>query len=188
MFWRRKTRIGRCDSGMKKRLQNLRPRQMVSEDVAELLLGLIQRKFYEGRAVDFAKDRRRLLQWVVFWPAVGFFKERAVSLPGQRYHELLSQILIEAAANQTGPIRYVPAWLGQTVQSHFAHHGDEIYEEAKSLRTLAEHSLTMLGRLPVKPTEDVVDRFAAAGAILATTKRAARPVKKGAVKEQLSLL
>lgn len=171
-----------------KRRTDKRPKQIVSDEVAELLLGLIRRKFYEGRAVDFAKDRRLLLRWVIFWPAVGFFNPKSVSLPNNRYHELLSGIIIEAAANQGGPIKYIPAWLGKTIQSHFAHHGDEIYEEAKSIRTLADHALQMLGKMPVKPQDDVVGRFVEADRLLAATFKAAKLVKKTPPKEQLSLL
>ena len=158
---------------MKRRVEK-RPRQVVSEEVLQSLLGLIQRKFYAGHGVQFAKDRKRILSWVIFWPAREWFKEKSVTIPNARYLEILTKIIMDAAMHQTGPIHYLPAYLGKAVQSHFAHHGDEIYEEAKSLRNLADHALAILGKIPVKPADDVVTQFAAADRLLATTKVALR--------------
>ena len=161
-----------------------RPKQQTPQEVLEALLDLIRRKFYEGGGVQFVKDRRLLLQWVLLWPAREWFHEKAVTVSADRYREILSGILVEAAAHQTGPIRYRPAWLAQTVQSHFRIHGEEIYEEAKSARTMAEHALLMLGRLPSREHDEVVPTFVAASRLLDTKKT----VRKEAVKEQLSLL
>lgn len=85
-----------------KRRELQRPWQVISEEVAESLLGLIQRKFYEGHAVQFANDRKPLLRWVIFWPAKEWFNPKAVSLPNDRYLDLISKVIIEAAAHQDG--------------------------------------------------------------------------------------
>jgi hypothetical protein len=154
----------------KSRPAAVRPRQVVSEEVMASLLGLIQRKFYAGHAVQFSKDRKPLLRWVIFWPAREFFKPKAVTIPNPRYLEILQKIIIEAAMHQAGPIRYLPAYLGKAVQSHFAVHGDAIYEEAKSVRSLADNALALLGKMPVKIEDDAVERFTAADRLLAVSK------------------
>ena len=96
-------------------------------------------------------------------------------------------MIVEAAAFQTGPIRYRPAWLGEVIQSHFGIHGEEIYAEAKAMRTLAEHTLLQLGKLPTRPQDALVNEFDAASRLLDRTKRK-KSSPKPAVKEQLSLL
>lgn len=154
----------------------------------DALLDLVRRKFYEGEAVQFAKDRRLILQWALLWPAREWFAPKAVTVPAVRYREILSGILIEAAAHQTGPIRYRPAWLGQVIQSHFRIHGEEIYQEAKSARTLAEHALLSLGKVAVARPERAVEELAAASRLLDVGKAVRKPAKKGVVKEQLALL
>lgn len=161
-----------------------RQRQTTSKEVLDGLLGLVQRKFYEGDAVGFVKERRLLLQWALLWPAREWFKPKAVAVPEARYQEILSKIIVEAAAHQTGPIRYRPAWLAEAIQSHFRIHGEEIYEEAKALRSLAENALLALGKLPAKGQGAVVDDFANASRLLDRPKRTSKPARKG----QLSLL
>jgi len=165
-----------------------RPRQQTPAEVLDALLDLVKRKFYAGEAVPFAKDRRLILQWALLWPAREWFTPRAVTVPAGRYREILAGILVEAAAHQTGPIHYRPAWLGQVIQSHFSIHGEEIYQEAKSARTLAEHALLSIGSVSVARPERAVEQLAAASRLLGVGKPIRKPVKNGLVKDQLSLL
>jgi hypothetical protein len=66
---------------MAKPRSNPRPRQVVSEEVQRSLLELIQRKFYQGQAVHFAKHRKDLLHMVIYWPAREWFRpESALGL------------------------------------------------------------------------------------------------------------
>ena len=83
----------------------------------------------------------------------------------------------------TEVINYLPAWLGRVIQKHFSIHGDEIYESAKSIRTLADHALLSAGKA-VQARPDPVRELAA----LARLVRAPRAVKKTTQKEQLTLL
>lgn len=169
---------------MKPRRPPQRENLQTPQQVLDTLLELVKRKFYQGEAVAFAKDRRLLLQWVLLWPAREWFTPKAVTVPAARYQEILSKVLISAAAFQTGAIKYRPAWLARVIQSHFAMHGEEIYEEAKSARTLAEHALLSLGKVPVARQDQAVEQLSAASRLLDRTKRVAKPVRK----EQLSLL
>lgn len=173
--------------------QAARSRQVVSEDVLGSLLGLIQRKFYEGHPVEFAKDSVRLQRWVVYWPARYWFDPRQVTVPNHRYLEILTAVLIDAAACQrVAKVDYPPAYLRMVIQSHFAMHGEEYYAAAKAARSLADHALATLGKVPTKVQDDVVARFTAADRLLEVSKRSAkeavRATKKRAVNDQLSLL
>jgi hypothetical protein len=171
---------------------NPRPRQVVSEEVQRSLLELIQRKFYAGQAVAFAKHRADLLHMVIYWPAREWFRPKALSVPNGRYLQILSDIIIEAASFQTGTINYVPAWLGKTVTSHFSIQGERYYAEAKSARSLADHALATLGKIPVRVQDDVVEQFVAADRLLAASKavvkRAVKPTKEQPVNAQLTML
>src|SRR4051812_36231592 len=113
-----------------------------SDEVQEAILGFIGRQLYPGRAVDFAKDRPRLLGWVV-WKLADYLDERAVTIPSARYIEIMltgdrpnrKGILMEAIQfGDTGNIGYLPAWLGRCVDSHLTIHGEKYYEEGKALR------------------------------------------------------
>src|SRR5688572_30737530 len=46
----------------------------------------------------------------------------------------------------TGAIKYWPGYLKHVLQEHLKHHGEEIYEQAKALRTIAENILLSLGK------------------------------------------
>lgn len=155
---------------MKRPAISPRPKQSTPQEVLESLLGLVQRKFYQGQAVEFAKDRKRLLQWAILWPARHFFNPKGVTVPAERYRELLTQIIMDAVVHGAEKVRYRPAWLMQVVQSHFAIHGEQIYTEAKSARALAENTLLAVGKLPVR-NDGLVDQFTAASRLLDTTKK-----------------
>ena len=126
-----------------------RQKQPTPEDVRDAVLVVIERQFYRGQRVPFLKDRTRLLSWVVLWPAT-WFDERGVTVSPARYQEILigpKGILIEALRHgATGEIGYLPGWLRQCVQSHFTTNGERLYEEAKSVRTIADHLLLQVGR------------------------------------------
>lgn len=159
-----------------------RPKQQTSQELRDELLGFLQRKFYQGDGVAFAKDRRRLLDWVVLWPAC-WLNERAVTVTADRYRSIFMAVLMEAVIHGSEKVRYRPAWLRQVIQSHFAVHGDEYYEEAKSVRNLVENAVLMAGR-SVVAAPDPVRELATAKALLTPPKRGVKPVAK----EQLSLL
>lgn len=158
-------------------------KQQTSEELRDDLLGFIQRKFYPGEGVAFAKDRRLLLKWVVLFPAK-WLNEKAVTLPPERYREIFMKVMLEAlACGNTGAIHYRPAWLAKVIQSHFAVHGQELYDEAKSARSLAENALAVFGKLS-RAEPDPVRELARAASLLAVAK----PAKKMTLKSQLELL
>lgn len=144
--------------------------QQTPKEVLDSLLALVRRKFYEGDAKGYFKDQRNLLQWALLWPAREWFKPKDVELPPERYREIMATVIIEAAAHVRGRIHYRPAFLKMVIQSHFAVHGEEYYEEAKSLRTATERALFGLGKLPARTVPSLVDQFTAASRLLDVTK------------------
>lgn len=169
-----------------------RQRQVVSEEVQRSLLELIQRKFFDGRAVDFAKARKDILKWVIYWPAREWFNPKSLTIPNARYLEILTKIIMDAATFQRGKIHYVPRWLGKAVTSHFANQGEGYYAEAKSARSLADHALATLGKLTAREDDDVVGRFTQASQLLEASKvvvkRSLKTPPKRAVNDQLTFL
>lgn len=166
-------------------------KQPTPEELTEYLLDLIQRKFYEGQAVEFRKDRALLLQWVVLWPAK-WLNERGVTLAVERYKAIVAEVVIEATKFSAEKIKYRPAYLGKVIQSHFAVHGEEYYEEGKSVRVISEAALvTALATgkaLTVAPKEDgAIAELAATQRILEAGRAREKAAKKQAVKEQLNL-
>jgi hypothetical protein len=161
-------------------------RQETPQELLDFLLDFLERKFYAGRPVIFAKDRRRLLEWVVLWPAV-WFRKRGVTVPPDRYREIFLGVFMDALSfGDVGNITYLPAYLAKVIQSHFDCHGDELYEQAKSARALAEHAMMVLGKIP-QPASDPVGSLAQAAQasrLLRSKKRSIKPP----VNSQLNLL
>lgn len=149
-----------------------RSKQPTPEDVRDAVLLVIERQFYRDQRVAFLKDRSRLLQWVVLWPAT-WLDERGVTISPARYQEILigpKGVLIEALRHgATGEIGYLPGWLRKCVQSHFSVHGERIYEEAKSVRSLADHVLLQVGRTTA-PQIDPIRQLAQAAKLLAAPR------------------
>jgi len=157
--------------------------QPTSEALRNDLLDFLQRKFYQGHPVAFAKDRKRLLDWVVLWPAK-WLNERGITLPGDRYREIFMAVFMDGLRfGNTGNITYLPAWLAKVIQSHFAVHGDEIYDEGKNLRAVLDRTLLVAGR-QVNRSPDPVRELAQAAHLLQAKKRPQKPP----VKAQLTLL
>lgn len=172
-----------------------RPKQTVAKDLMDDLLRFLWLKFYAAdpggdsvAARAFAQDRTRLLSWVILWPA-RFMSGKGFTIPGERYKQIFTAIILEAIRyGNTSKVSYRPAWLQHVVQSHFRHHWEEYYAEAKSARAQAEHALHVLGQFPRHAVPNPVDDLAVAAALLARQKPAKKPRQKPAINDQLSLL
>ena len=123
-------------------------KQPTPQELLDHLADFIERKFYAGRPIDFTKDRGRLLEWVILWPA---------------------------------------GWLAKVIQSYFAIHGDELYEEAKTMRNLVEHAAETLGRLSVRQAPDPVAELDRARRLLISDRKAKKSRPKPPVNPQLNL-
>lgn len=170
---------------MKRRPQTKPSRkQPTSDELLGSCLSLIQRKFYEDHAGSFAKDRPRLLKWVVLWPA-RWLNERGVTISADRYKEIFDAVLLDALAQcRQAKINYLPAYLATVIQSHWRIHGEEYYAQAKSVRNLAENALLMAGKITGQAAPDPIRELATASRLLKPKKK---PLKSP-LKDQLTLL
>lgn len=159
-------------------------KQQTPKELTDTLLEFLRLKFYQGEAVEFAKDRSRLLGWVVLWPA-WWLNKKGVTLPADKYRELFMEVFHEAKACGTDKIKYRPAWLRMVIQSHFQHHGDAIYERAKSIRTLVEHLILSTGNRPSADEAHPTDDMARARQLVMQTPKPVR--KKTGEKQQLTM-
>lgn len=155
----------------------------LAEEIQAGLLEFLRRKFYAEDGVAFCKDRERLLKWVVLWPAA-WFRQRGVTVHGDAYREIFFKVMLQADAHRSERIRYRPAWLKMVLQSHFRLHGEDYYEEAKSMRAVTEKLLLLAGRETHAP--DPVGELAIAHRILMTKKPQKKAVQ-ATIKEQLNL-
>lgn len=161
---------------MKRRPKLPAMKQPTPAELLESCLSVVEAKFYAGHPVAFAKDKRRLLQWVIFYPA-SWLNARAVTIPTERYLDLFRKIILDAAANgNLGEIKYLPAWLAKVFQSHFAMHGDELYDEAKAMRNMVEHALVIVGKI-APATPDPVKAFTEAKRMLDIAKGKRQAIK-----------
>ena len=154
-------------------------RSLTSAELRDEILGFIQGKFYQGAAVEFSKDRPRLLSWVVLEPA-RWLDERGVTIASEQYRGLFldskAGVLMEAIRfGATHEIRYRPAWLRQVIQSHLRIHGDELYAAAKSAAVAIDNALSLAGRLTGVRQPDPVRELAAAASLLKSPKRRPQP-------------
>lgn len=171
-----------------KKTQKIPPRQQItSQELIDDLLAFIRTKFYPEHPVQFIKDRSRLLQWVVLYPA-GWLNGRGVTLPPARYKAILVTVLMDALRfGQQTKMTYLPAYLRQVVQSHFRIRGEDYYDEAKSARNLAEHIILVAGQARGTAAPDPIQELAAAARLL----KARKPAKLAPAKpasDQLKLL
>lgn len=162
-------------------------KQPTPDELRDKILHFIQTHFYQGQAVEFAKDRRRLLEWVVLKLAV-YLDDKAVSISTERYLQIMmDEVLMPALrCGDTGNITYLPAWLGKTVESHLRIHGEDYYNEGKARRdNIQTHLAVALNACQVGlQARDPIREMADASRLLKTPKRVVKPVKK----EQLNLL
>jgi hypothetical protein len=153
-----------------------RPRQDVGRQIVDDLLGVIRGQFYPD-AKSFYQDRAFLQRNVVLWPAK-WLDQRGVTLPPARYKEILLEVFTGIKQHgQTGAVRYWPGYLMKCVQDHFKHHGEDYYEEGKSVRNLAERAV-MAAALAGKDrpvADDSVRQLAKAQALVALPKRQPKP-------------
>lgn len=142
-----------------------RRQQPTPVELRDSLMDFLERKFYQGHRIEFVKDRPRLLSWVVLWPAK-WLQEHGVTIPAERYREIFMNVFMDGLRfGHTENITYLPAWLAKVIQSHFACHGDEIYDEGKNLRAVVDRTLLVVGK-QVSQAPDPVRELAQAARLL----------------------
>lgn len=166
-------------------MKPFRPKQQTPKELTDTLVDFLRRKFYENDNVAFAKDRKRLLAWVVLYPA-WWLNQRGVTLPSDKYRERFFKVFLDVKAFGTDKIDYRPGYLRFVIQKHFEHHGEEIYEQAKSIRSQVEHVLLSTGKRPDSADQHPTDTMAQARSLI-DTSRAKKPSPTPPKKDQLSL-
>lgn len=171
---------------MKSKFQRIK--QPVPDELTAALLDFLRRKFYTGPGDDkcFFQDRRHLLTWVVLWPA-SWLNKKGVTIHGDAYREIFFKVFFQAAANMTSSkVKYRPAYLREVIQSHFKIHGEDYYNDAKSVRNLADHAMMLVGQFkPAAP--DPVRELALARQLLVGSKKKVKTVINGPVNLELKL-
>lgn len=171
---------------MKARRPSLK--QPTPQELTDACLLFLRTKFYQGNDRAFFQDRNKLLTWVVLFPA-SWLNKRGVTIHGDQYRQIFFKVFMQAAAHMETKVKYVPAYLRQVIQSHLAIHGEEYYEEAKSVRNLAEATLLLIGR-PVASAQaapDPVRELALARQLILGSKKKSKTVLKGDVKLAVNL-
>jgi|ERR1035437_1054687 hypothetical protein len=160
---------------MKKNFQSLK--QPVPAELIAACLDFLRRKFYTLPGDDkcFFQDRNHLLKWVVLWPAA-WLNGKGVTIHGDAYREIFFKVFFQAAAHMETKVKYRPAYLRQVIQSHFKIHGEDYYNEAKSIRALVEQTMLLTGAAR-QAVADPVKELAAARDLLTSLNPKKSPVK-----------
>lgn len=170
---------------MKPKFQRLK--QPTPQDLTDACLDFLKRKFYADDARAFAQDRSRLLVWVVLWPA-GWLNKRGVTIRSDAYREIFFKVFMQADAHRSDRIKYRPAWLKMVIQSHFKIHGEEYYNQAKSVRAIVDQTLLLtsgLKRAEAQP--DPIRELALAQRLLIGSKKKVKTALNGPVNLELKL-
>jgi len=125
-----------------------RPKQQLPGEIVADLMGAIRGSFYgDMEAKRWFQDQDFIRRKVVCWPA-GWLISRGVTLKPERYKEIVMGVITTIKHHgDTGGVKYWPGYLLHCLQMHFKCHGDEIYEEAKSLRSALENVMVRVSLL-----------------------------------------
>jgi hypothetical protein len=164
-----------------------RPAQQTPAELVAFLCQFIRAGFYRECPEKWFADQHFIRKRVILWPAT-WLNDRGVTLSPGRYQDILVGIFtLIKQHGQTETVKYWPGYLLHCVQEHFKHHGDEIYEEAKALRSRLDNVVMGLERAKdAKPALDPVAELARLQAAMTTaTRKKKAPAKSQA---QMSLL
>ena len=170
---------------MRKNFQRIK--QPTPSNLTDSCLELLRSKFYNlpDDFVSFSKDRKRLLAWVVLWPAQ-WLNSKGVTIHGDQYREIFVKVFLQAAARVESKVKYRPAYLRQVIQSHFKIHGEDYYDQAKATRNVIEQTMVALAGTRPAPQDPVREMAAARKILVAGSPR--KSAVKAPVKTQLNLL
>lgn len=163
---------------MKKRPPSNRPKQQLPTEIVGDIQHSIRNQFYGDAFEKWPKDQHFIKREFTLYLAT-WLDKRGVTLKPDRYKALLLGLLNEIKIHgKTDAIKYWPGYLKHVLQEHLKHHGEDLYTEAKSLRSLAENTLLALGSAGVSPAwPDPITVMAAARRDLLQAKRAKKPSK-----------
>src|SRR5437870_4946601 len=120
-------------------------------------MGAIRGQFYpDATPKQWAQDSHFILRRVVLWPA-SWLTKKGITLPPSRYKQILLEVFNEIKVHgATDSIKFWPGYLAKCVQERFNKHAEELYQEGKNIRTLAEQVLTAAGTAKLPPSVDPI--------------------------------
>lgn len=124
-----------------------RPAQEMPHEMVTRLVVLIRGQFCGDLSDKEWFQHENFVRFrVICWPA-RFMAGKGFTVSPERYEEIMRAILADVKRHgQTGEVRYWPGYLLRCVQQHWKHHWEEYYQEAKSVRSLAEAVVVSAGR------------------------------------------
>jgi hypothetical protein len=163
------------------------PQQDSPEDLVHRLLTVIRGQFCADLTIkEWAQSQHFIRKNVILWPATFICKEHGFTLPAARYEAIMRGIFHDIIRNgQTCTVKYWPGYLMHCVQEHWMHHWVEYYDEAKSIRNLAERALLACKAIPA--ADKTVETLALAHKVLTHANRSRRPDRVRPAQKQLGL-
>lgn len=149
-------------------MKAVRQNQATPAEMVETLMGMIRGQFYGDLPADkWFADRAFVKKNVVLWPAT-WLNARGLTLAPERYQAILVEKINDLKRHATGTIRNPSGYLMRCLQDHFAHHEDELHDEAKAFTASVERAI---GTLRTAPAADAVAALATAAAVIAPKRR-----------------
>jgi hypothetical protein len=147
---------------------------------------VIRETFYKGNQAWF-KDQHFIRQRVVTYPAQ-WLDSRGVTLQPERYKEVLLEIIRTIKLNgNTETVVYWPRYLLHCVQQYLKHHGEELYEEGKSIRSAVDLAMTHVSNSQ-RAQPDVVSGIAQVHRALTAVKSGRKKSSSVKSSQQMDLL
>jgi hypothetical protein len=110
---------------------------------------------------------------MIAWPVI-YLRRRGVSLPPERIRQILDEIILTVKRHgNTGAVRWFSKYFETVVTSHMNHHGEDYYDEAKRLQSMA--FLTKMARPPSEQMSDDLARVAGLLQARRSGRKKARP-------------
>ena len=111
---------------------------MATSDVVESLLRRIRENLYPDNDSEFHKDRKRLVHaitWIANW-----MERRGLATSPKAYYTLISRQVADIVEHGQPEryAQYLPTYLLKCIQQHILHHGDELYDRLKRIRSYVE--------------------------------------------------
>lgn len=151
-----------------------RPKQDTPEDLVARLLSTVRGQFCGDMTPgEWGMHSHFIKRNVILWPA-RFMIGKGFTAPAARYESIMRSIFQTIIrAGKTDAVKFWPGYLMMCVQSHWRHHWEEYYAEAKSARNLVA---SLIAGCQSIPHEDrTVEALAMAHKVLAAKQPKSRP-------------